>query len=44
MEQSAKGKEEAEKKRQDFLEMKYCLPEEEAVPLASRIISIYGIA
>ena len=37
-------KEETEKRRQDFLEMKFCLPKEEAIPLASRIISILGIA
>ncbi len=36
-------KEETEKRRQDFLEMKFCLPKEEAIPHASRIISILGI-
>jgi len=36
-------KEETEKRRQDFLEMKFCLPKEEAIPLASRILSIFGV-
>ncbi len=36
-------KEEVAKKKKDFLEMKYCLPKEEAVPLALSILSIFGV-
>ncbi len=36
-------KDEVEKKRSEFLEMKYCLPKEKAVPLASHILSVFGI-
>lgn len=32
-------KEEVRKLRADFLEMKYCLPKEEAVPLAARVLN-----
>ncbi len=35
-------KEEVAKKRMDFLDMKYCLPKEEAIPLASKVISMFG--
>ena len=36
-------KEEVAEKRKDFLEMKYCLPKEKAVPLAARVLSIFGL-
>jgi len=36
-------KEEVAKRRKDFLEMKYCIPKEDAIPLAKRIFSIFGI-
>jgi glycine/serine hydroxymethyltransferase len=36
-------KEEVAKRRSDFLEMIYCLPKNEAVPLASHILSIFGV-
>lgn len=36
-------KDEVAKKRADFLDMKYCIEKDKAVPLASRILSIFGI-
>ncbi|TET16856.1 MAG: hypothetical protein E3J78_08310, partial [Candidatus Cloacimonadota bacterium] len=35
--------EEVAKKRKNFLIMKYCLPKEEAVPLAKNVLSLFGI-
>jgi hypothetical protein len=32
-------KEEVKKLRANFLEMKYCLPKKEAIPLAARVVS-----
>jgi glycine/serine hydroxymethyltransferase len=31
------------KKRQDFLAMRYCLPKEEAIPLAKNILSVFDL-
>ncbi len=31
------------KKRQGFLTMKYCLPKEEAIPFAKKILSVFGL-
>ncbi len=35
--------EDVSKKRQDFLTMKYCLPSEEAISLAGKILSVFGL-